>query len=226
MTLPLLQPDERGLYCAAGDFHIDPWAPVPHAVITHAHGDHFARGCGAYLVAHEARHLFHVRLGADAPITTLPYGQSQSINSVSVSFHPAGHILGAAQIRVEHRGEVWVASGDYKRQPDPTSAPFEVVRCHTFITEATFALPIYRWNVPQTTFDALNAWWRANAAQGMATLVYCYALGKAQRVLAHLDTSIGKIFTHGSVMPLNAAYRASGAMISPVLYSAFVPVLA
>lgn len=220
MATPLLQLDRSGLYCAAGDFHIDPWQPVKRALITHAHSDHFARGCGSYLVSAEAATVFRIRLGADALIETLPYGQPISINGVTVSFHPSGHVLGSAQIRVEHRGEVWVAAGDYKRDPDPTCAPFEPIRCHTFITEATFALPIFRWADPQQVIGTINDWWRRNAEAGKTSLLFSYALGKAQRLIASVDSRIGAIFTHGAVERLNDAYRQSGVKLPETHYLA------
>lgn len=210
MTRLLIQSDGRGLYCEPGQFHIDPWAKVDRAIITHAHGDHYAWGCGSYLVADEGRHVFRVRLGEQAQIETLPYGEPRTINGVTVSFHPAGHILGSAQIRVEYQGEVWVVSGDYKRAPDTTTTPFEPVPCHTLITEATFGLPIYRWTDSNIIFEQMNTWWHANAEQGKASVLYCYALGKAQRVLSGLNASIGPIYTHGAVEKLNQAYRESG----------------
>ena len=141
----LLTHTDHGLYCAAGDFFVDPWQPVGRAVITHAHGDHARPGSTAYLCAAPGEGILRLRMGSDAHIETLPYGATTHLNGVAVSFHPAGHILGSAQVRVAHGGETWVVSGDYKTDPDPTCAPFESVPCDTFITEATFGLPIYRW---------------------------------------------------------------------------------
>ena len=146
--MPLIKPNKRGLYVAAGDFYIDPWLPVKRAVLTHAHGDHTYRGSENYLVNREGERLFRSRLWNEGNIEAINYGETRTINNVKVSFHPAGHVLGSAQVRVEYKGEVWVASGDYKLAPDPTCTPFEPVKCHAFITEATFALPIYRWTKP------------------------------------------------------------------------------
>ena len=201
---------DAGLYCPAGGFHIDPWNPVPRAVVTHAHADHARWGCGKYLGAEPGRQLLRTRLGDAADVTTVPYGQPVDHDGVRVSFHPAGHVLGSAQVRLEHRGEVWVVTGDYKLDPDPTSAPFEPVRCHTFITESTFGLPIYRWDRPEKLFGGINAWWRANKAADKCSIVYAYALGKAQRVMAGVDPSIGPIYTHGAVEKVTRAYRESG----------------
>lgn len=216
---PLLAPTEFGLYCAAGDFYIDPWRPVARAVITHAHADHCVYGCQSYLVAQAGAQVTRVRLGEQAALQMVAYGETTQINNVCVALYPAGHILGSAQVRVEYAGEVWVVSGDYKRETDPTCAPFEPLRCHTFITEATFGLPIYHWQPQQETFAQINQWWRANAAQQRASILYCYALGKAQRVLAGIDASIGPIFTHGAVERLNGAYRASGVTLPDTIYA-------
>jgi putative mRNA 3-end processing factor len=154
-------------------------------------------------------------MGDRAPITGVDYGQTIDLNGVQVSFHPAGHILGSAQVRAEFRGEVWVISGDYKVAADATCAPFEPVRCHTFVTESTFGLPIFQW-VPQAEiFRDMNAWWRENQAAGRASVLFAYALGKAQRILAGIDPTIGPIFTHPAVETCNADYRASGIALPP-----------
>ena len=200
----------KGLYCAAGDFYIDPWQPVDRAVITHAHGDHARPGSGAYLAAKCGVPILQVRLGAEARIEGLDYGEPRDMNGVKVSLHPAGHVLGSAQVRIESRGEIWVVTGDYKLDPDPTCDPFETVRCHTLVTESTFGLPIYRWERPRAIVDGIDAWWRANAAAGRASVIFGYAFGKAQRILASVDTSIGPIVVHGAVDVLNEGYRACG----------------
>jgi putative mRNA 3-end processing factor len=217
--MTLITATDRGFYCAAGDFYIDPWQPVDRAVITHAHGDHYAGDCGAYLVSQAGRHVFRMRLGADAPLQFAEYGEVTTINGVSVSLHPAGHILGSAQVRAEYKGEVWVASGDYKREPDPTCTPFQPVKCHTFITEATFGLPIYRWPPQSEVFAQINDWWRGNQSQGKTSVIFGYSLGKAQRILAGVDASIGRIFTHGAVERLADAYRRSGIDLPPTTYA-------
>ena len=199
----------QGMYCPAGDFYIDPWRPVDRAVITHAHADHARTGHAHYLAARDAENVLRSRLGT-IDLQTLAYGESISLNGVQVSLHPAGHVLGSAQVRVAHAGRVWVASGDYKTASDATCAPFEAVACDTFITESTFGLPIYRWPDDATVFADINAWWSANAALGIASVLYCYSFGKAQRILSGVDASIGPIVVHGAVQTLNAAYRASG----------------
>lgn len=220
MNLVSLTPS--GLYCEAGDFHIDPWRPVARAVITHAHGDHASPGHAHYLVAEPGRHVTHRRVG-DVSMQTLAYGESIDVNGVRVSLHPAGHVLGSSQVRLEHRGEVWVVSGDYKLQPDPTCAPFEPIRCDTFITESTFGLPIYRWREPRDLFSDVDDWWRGNQSVERASVMYAYALGKAQRLLASIDASIGPIYTHGAVESLNEAYRASGVALPPTTRVSTLP---
>lgn len=210
MANTLVYQTDSGLYCEAGDFYIDPWRPVARAVVTHPHSDHAHYGSAHYLVSQEGERIFRMRLGTDANLQTIPYGQSVNINGITVSLHPAGHIIGSAQIRLEHKGEVWVVSGDYKLKPDPTCTAFEPVRCHSFITEATFGLPIYHWPESETVYAEINAWWQANQAAGRASLIFAYAVGKAQRILAGIDSSIGPIFTHGAVEKMVREYRASG----------------
>jgi putative mRNA 3-end processing factor len=205
----------EGLWCEAGDFFVDPWRPVHRAVITHAHADHARPGHAAYLAAAPAEGVLRARLGAGIALRALGYGETVESNGVRVSLHPAGHVLGSAQVRIEHRGEVWVVSGDYKVEPDPTCAAFEPVRCHTFVTESTFGLPIYRWAPSAEVFAGVNAWWRANADAGRASVLYCYAFGKAQRILAGVDASIGPIVCHGAIEPLNRAYREAGVALPP-----------
>ena len=207
----------EGLYCPPGDFYIDPWRPVDRAVITHAHADHSRRGHARYLAAAPSEGVLRTRLG-EIDLQTLPYGESIDHFGVKVSFHPAGHVLGSAQVRVEHAGRVWVASGDYyvagsvadAREDNATCAPFEPVRCECFITESTFGLPIYRWQPQAELFASIDAWWRANADAGRASLLLGYSFGKAQRILKGVDRTIGPIAVHGAVEPLNRAYRAAG----------------
>ena len=210
----------QGLYCPAGDFYIDPWRPVDRAVITHAHADHARSGHAAYLASAPGEGVLRARLGA-INLQVLPYGQVQTINSVRVSLHPAGHVLGSAQVRVEVDGQVWVASGDYFASGvddhNTTCDAFEPVRCDCFITESTFALPIYRWRAQAMVMEEINAWWRANAEEGRASLLLAYSFGKAQRLLAGVDASIGPIIVHSAVQPLNVAYRAAGVALPPTL---------
>lgn len=215
-SVPLLNPAEHGLYCEAGQFYIDPWRPVERAVVTHAHMDHATWNCKSYLTSARGAGVLRERVGVDAIIETAAFGETVDINGVKVSFHPAGHILGSAQVRVEHKGEVWVASGDYKTIGDCTCDTFEPVRCHTFISESTFGLPIFRWKTDEAIFTDMNAWWRQNQERGRVSVVYAYALGKAQRVLAGLDASIGKIQVHGAVERFLAPYAKEGITLPAV----------
>lgn len=206
----LVSVDARGLYCAAGGFHIDPWRPVPRALITHAHADHLRAGSEHYLLARPGLGLSRARLPPDASIDTLDYGERRRIGAVTVSLHPAGHVLGSAQVRIEHRGEVWVVSGDYKMAADTTCAPFEPLRCDTFVSECTFGLPIYRWEPPAQTGARLNALWLEAVARGEPLLVGAYALGKAQRLLSLIAPEIGPVWLHGAVANITDIYRSSG----------------
>jgi putative mRNA 3-end processing factor len=212
----------EGLYCPAGEFFIDPWRPVDRAVITHAHGDHARAGHGHYLASAASEGVLRARLGHDITLQTLPYGEAIEHHGVRLSLHPAGHVLGSAQVRLEHGGQVWVASGDYfvsgPGDLNTTCDPFEPVRCDCFITESTFGLPIYRWCAQREVFDDIDAWWRANADAGRASLLMGYSFGKAQRILAGVDAGIGPIVVHGAVLPLNHAYRAAGVTLPPTLH--------
>ena len=222
-TRPYSRPDDlvvarpEGLYCPPGDFYIDPWRAVERAVITHAHSDHARVGHSHYLAQTDSAGTLRTRLGADINLQTLPYGEAIDHHGVRVSLHPAGHVLGSAQVRLEHGGRVWVASGDYKTEADGTCTPFEPVPCDTFITESTFGLPIYRWPTQAMLFADINAWWRRNADEGRASVLLCYAFGKAQRILHGVDAGIGPIVVHGAVEPLNAVYRAAGVALPPTL---------
>jgi putative mRNA 3-end processing factor len=202
----------EGLYCPPGNFYIDPWRPVARAVITHAHSDHARIGHAHYLAAAPAEGVLRSRLG-QIELQTAAYGERIVHHGVTLSLHPAGHVLGSAQVRLQHGGQVWVASGDYKVAPDRTCAPFEPVRCDTFITESTFGLPIYRWCADEEIFADINDWWGRNVAHGRASVLTCYSFGKAQRILSGVDPSIGPIIVHGAVEPLNRAYRAAGVVL-------------
>jgi putative mRNA 3-end processing factor len=212
----LLTVTDAGLYCAQGDFYIDPWRRVPRAIITHAHADHARSGCGRYLCAAPGTLVLRSRVGNAAPIDSLRHGEMLSINGVQVSLHPAGHVLGSAQVRLSHGGNTWVVTGDYKLESDPTCAPFEPVECDVFVTESTFGLPVYRWQDPETIAAEINDWWRANRDAGRTSVLLAYALGKAQRLAAAVDHSIGPIIGHGAVMKMVEAYRASGVRLPPI----------
>jgi putative mRNA 3-end processing factor len=212
--LDLIVSTDRGLYCAAGDFHIDPWRSVSRAIITHAHSDHARFGSDVYVCHRDTAPILRKRLG-DVTIETAIYGQILTRNGVELSFHPAGHMLGSAQVRVAWKGETWVASGDYKLESDGVSPAFEPLRCHAFITESTFGLPIYRWRPQAETLAAIDLWRRENIATGRASILFAYALGKAQRVLAHVDLGLGPIVCHGAIDAINAIYRAAGIALPP-----------
>lgn len=213
MDLIVARPE--GLYCPPGNFYIDPWRPVDRAVITHGHSDHARPGNNHYLTAAPGAGILRKRLGESIRLETLNYDEAINHHGVTLSLHAAGHVLGSAQVRLEYQGEVWVASGDYKLEDDGTCAPFEPVRCHTFITESTFGLPIYRWQPQAELFADINNWWQNNAADNRTSMLFCYAFGKAQRLLSGLNPDIGPIFTHGAVEPLNDIYRAAGVALPP-----------
>jgi putative mRNA 3-end processing factor len=213
----MLTETSAGLFCPAGGFHIDPWQPVPRAVITHAHGDHARPGSDAYLCTTDCARLLRRRFGSDASIQTADYGEIVQLGSVEVSFHPAGHVLGSAQIRLSGADGVWVISGDYKRAADATCTPFEPLRCDTFVTESTFALPIYRWDPTDRVVDDIAAWWSDNATAGRTSVLFCYTIGKAQRVLAELARLTDRtVFVHGMMLPMIDAYREAGIHLLPV----------
>src|SRR5690606_628811 len=198
------------IYCPQADMYIDPWLPVENAVITHGHSDHARWGIGRYLCHPHTAAILRLRLGAATAIQSLEYGEAVTVNGVRISLHPAGHIIGSAQVRLEYGGEVWVVSGDYKLTQDGISAPYEPVRCHTFVTESTFALPVYRFPDPISVLSEINDWWRENAADGFNTVLLAYALGKSQALLQHLDPANGPVFLHGAVANVNATLREIG----------------
>ena len=216
----LLRPTDVGLYCPAGDFFVDPWRPVDRAVVTHAHADHACRGCGRYLTSRAGENVLRARSDKDALIETAEYGETVFLNGVNVSLHPAGHILGSSQVRIEKAGLIAVVSGDYKIEPDATCGGFESVRCHVFVSESTFGLPIYRWPAQSEVFRTIREWWKANQDEGKASVLFAYALGKAQRLIAGLGTDLGPIYTHGAVERMNQAYRASGVKLPETTYAA------
>ena len=201
----------KGLYCQAGDFYVDPWKPVERALITHAHADHARPGSKQYHTAASGVGLLKKRLGDNTDILAHGFGHRVRLGDAVASFHPAGHVLGSAQIRIEAGGEVWVISGDYKTDEDPSAERFEPVPCDVFVTEATFALPVYRWDPIDLVMDQLMRWWSANAAAGRSSVVFCYALGKAQRLLAEIGRRTNRgIYVHGAIDALLPCYRETG----------------
>lgn len=217
MAPPLLTFTDRGIYCPEGDFHIDPWRPVDRALVTHGHSDHARPGMGAYLATEAALPVIRHRLGR-IQAEGIAWGEARQINGVTVSFHPAGHVPGSAQIRVEHRGEVWVVSGDYKTESDGLAEPWQPVACHTFISECTFGLPVFRWEPQADSMARIARWWQANAAEGRLSVLGAYSFGKAQRLmagLAALGPLPGPILTHPAVEEITAILRAQGYDLPP-----------
>ncbi len=192
---------------------------MDRAIVTHAHSDHARPGSHYYLAQEDNEHILRLRLGNDIRLETRAFGEPSMINGVRFTFHPAGHIWGSSQVRVEYGGEVWVVSGDYKVEPDQFSPAFEAIPCHTFITESTFALPVFKWRPQSEVIGEINDWWRANAAEGKTSILCAYALGKAQRVITSVDQSIGPIYVHGAVANVNEALQASGAKLPPTIYA-------
>lgn len=209
--MELLKQTSKGLYCPKGDFYVDPWRPVPLAMITHGHGDHARWGCKTYWFNENGLEIMNYRLRGQGEFVPVPYGEKRKIGNVWISFHPAGHILGSAQVRIEHGSQVAVVSGDYKRAFDLSCQPFETVECDLFVTESTFGLPIYHWPSSEEIAENIFRWWQGNAAEGQTSLLFCYALGKAQRLLSLLTRFTDQdVFIHGTIAPLNACYEKRG----------------
>ncbi len=213
---PLLAATGRGLECRAGNFVIDPYRKTRVSVITHAHADHAKAVADIYYAAESSVPLLKKRLGENLDIRGIPFGQPFTLGDTNVTFHPAGHVLGSAQVRVEHNQDVWVFTGDFKRDPDPSCEAFELVPCNTFITEATFALPVYRWQPGGEVAEEIYRWWQSMKATGRTCVLFCYALGKAQRVLAELTRFTDEtVYLHGAVAPLTDIYRQAGINMLP-----------
>lgn len=214
MALITVRPE--GLYCEVGNFYIDPWRGVDTALITHAHSDHARYGSQQYIAVEASSGILRKRLGNAIALQGVEYGEMFKLGQAWVSFHPAGHVLGSAQIRVEYKDEVWVVSGDYKRCADPTCVPFEVVACDVFITEATFGLPIYRWQTGRETCKDIVNWWQGDLDR--PSLLFCYAFGKAQRVLSELTHFTDRpIYVHGAIQVLTEIYRDQGVSMVPTI---------
>jgi putative mRNA 3-end processing factor len=209
----LVRLTDNGLFCEIGGFYIDPSKSVDKALITHAHSDHARTGSHSYLTVKQGELLLKQRLGQRINLQTINYSENVYINGVKISFHPAGHILGSAQIRIEFNGEVIVVSGDYKLEKDFTCDEFEPVRCNAFITESTFGLPIFKWCSQTLLFNEINSWWQKNKELNIVSIIFGYALGKAQRIISGLDPSIGPIITHPSIEIINQCYRDSGVIL-------------
>lgn len=212
----LLIHKKEGIYCPEGQFHIDPSSSVETALITHGHTDHVRKGSKHYICAEPLEEILRHRVGKKPTITTMPYGKKINLNNTTVSFHPAGHMLGSSQIRVEANKEVWVVSGDYKRDNDPSCTPFEPLECDVFITEATFAHPKYVWPSSASVVKQIKGWWRANSEQNTTSILHCYSLGKTQRMLSELyDNKIGDIFIHRAMEAFTQHYRNAKIKLAP-----------
>ena len=213
--MQLLEHTDSGLYCRAADAWIDPSRPVPRALITHAHADHARPGCGEYWAVDVSEGVLRQRLGRDINLHPMAYGQEFWLNQACLSFHSAGHVLGSAQVRLEVNDAVWVVTGDYKRCADPSCAPFESVPCDVMITEATFALPIYAWDSGAQIAEQIRDWWHGDRER--PSLLFCYAFGKAQRLMAELK-AIGveeEVLLHGAVETVTRQYREAGVPMTP-----------
>lgn len=207
--MPLIEFTDKGLYCPPGNFYIDPWKPVNKAVITHAHGDHARWGSDVYLCHHFTKPLLEARLQANS-VQSVEWNETIDMNGVKISLHPAGHIIGSAQIRVEYKGEVWVVSGDYKTEYDGLSTAFEPIQCNTFITESTFGLPIYSWKPQPEIFNDIKEWILANKAAGKTSVFIAYSLGKAQRILQAIAEVTDHILAHGAVYNMHTVLQQAG----------------
>ena len=207
MKSKLLKLTRQGIYCPQADLYIDPVGKTQKAVITHAHSDHARRGSENYLAHPITSQLMKHRLGSKINVQSLSYGSVVNINGIKISLYPSGHVPGSAQVKLEGCGEIAVVSGDYKTENDGLSASFEPVRCNVFVTESTFALPIYKWEPQEVIYKRINDWWLRNKTAGIVSVVCGYSIGKAQRMIKHLDTSIGKIYTHSVIEDVNEILR-------------------
>jgi len=206
MKKPLLEFTDKGIYCNPAKIYLDPWKPVDKAIISHGHADHSRWGHKQYITHHRNVPIISHRLG-EINVTGVEWGETFVVNNVKFSLHPAGHIIGSSQIRVEYKGEVWVFTGDYKTENDGISTPYESIRCDTFITECTFGLPAFKWTPQEEVLQNINEWWAANKAEQKTSVLFGYSLGKAQRLLKYLDTDIGRIFTHGAIENMTEVLR-------------------
>ena len=206
MKHPLLVFNEKGIYCKQANVYIDAWRPVDKCIVTHGHADHSRWGHKQYITHHNNIPIIKHRLG-EITVAGKAWGETFTINGVTFSLHPAGHIVASSQVRVEYKGEVWVFTGDFKTENDGIAEPFDLVPCHTFITECTFGLPAFKWTPQAEVFQDINNWWAANSSENKTSILFGYSLGKAQRLLKHLDPAIGKIYTHGAIENMTDVLR-------------------
>lgn len=211
----LLKFTDKGIYCEQADVYIDPWKAVDKAIITHGHSDHARAGHRQYFCHHHSSNVLKLRLGKKIKVESVDFDQEIVMNGVRITLHPAGHIIGSAQIRLEYKGQVWVISGDYKTENDGFSGAFQPIKCHYFITECTFGLPIYKWRPQEEVFNDINHWWQKNKELGKTSVMFGYSLGKTQRIIQQLDSSIGPVFTHRSIENTNKALRDQGIKLNP-----------
>ena len=214
----LIEHTSKGLYVPQAKVYIDPWRKVSNALITHGHSDHARWGHKYYVCATPSVPILRHRLGHNINVRGIDFGSAYTVNGVRFSFHPAGHILGSAQIRVEYKGEVWVVTGDYKTENDGISGAFELVTCHHFITECTFGLPVYKWQPQEVVIQEIKEWWQSNAEEGRPSVITAYALGKAQRIIHALGRDAGTIYTHGAIHQMNEVYRSLGVNLPPTYH--------
>ncbi len=207
---------DKGLFCEQGNFYIDPWKPVDKAIITHGHGDHAYFGHKKYLCHIHTKPILQLRLGENN-FQTLQWNEIVNINGVKISLHPAGHIIGSSQVKLEYNGKIWVVSGDYKVENDNISGRFEPVKCNTFITESTFGLPIYKWKTQEEIYDNIVTWINRNKENGKTSIILAYSLGKAQRVLQAIKETTQTIFAHGAVFNMQQTLINAGWNITPVV---------
>jgi putative mRNA 3-end processing factor len=215
-TSRLIEFRKEGIYCPRAEVYIDPWLPVEKALITHAHSDHARYGHQHYLAHEQSQSVMRLRLGQDISLQTVSYGQKIALNGVEISFHPAGHIPGSAQIKLSYKGLSWVISGDYKTEDDGLSTPIEPVSCHTFVTESTFGLPIFQWKPQAEIMEDINRWWLENRLNDLCSVIFVYSLGKAQRILQNISKDIGNVYVHGAIWNTNEALRNDGFVIRKV----------
>jgi putative mRNA 3-end processing factor len=212
----LLTFTDKGIYCPQGDFYVDPWKPVPRAVITHAHSDHARAGNGSYLCHRDTKPILILRLG-DISVQSVEWAEPVYINGVKLSLHPAGHIIGSSQIRIEYEGITWVVSGDYKTENDGISGAMEIVPCDVFITESTFGLPIYKWKPQQELFYDIQNWILNNRENGNNSVLIAYSLGKAQRILKAIEQIAPRIYVHGATWNVHQALISAGLKLPEVI---------
>lgn len=212
----LLEFTHCGIYCPKADCYIDPKRGVDRAIITHAHSDHARRGSKHYLAHRLTVPVLHHRIGKKISTQPVEYGEEIIINGVRFSLHPAGHVVGSAQVRVDHAGEVWVVTGDYKLEHDPLAGSFEPITCNVFCTESTFGLPVYRWAKSDGVVEDINEWWKSNKQNGTTSVLFGYSLGKAQRLLYSVDHSVGPVFVHPAIEQINNLFRQHNIPIPPV----------